>query len=70
MQFAMEVIYQKLSSNCLLFQNRLNDCHTIIVRRLIVLSIKHQTNKTICFISQTELMERKTQNFRTANNCK
>ena len=41
--------------------NRLSDCHTFIVRRFIVLSFKHQTNKpTAISVEQNRRKERGT----------
>jgi hypothetical protein len=57
MKFATAVPYQTLSNKPPFCENRLSDCHTFIVRRLILLSFIHQTNKTNCCISPTEPME-------------
>jgi len=45
MQFAKAVLYQKLSNKRPFCANPLSDCHAFTVRRFIVLSFKHQTNK-------------------------
>jgi len=56
------------SSNCPFCENRLSDCHTFTVRRFILLSFKHQTNKTNCYFSWTQPMTVDTQNFRITKN--
>ena len=68
MQFAMTVRHQRLSSKRPFCKNRLSDCHTFIVRRLILFSFKHWTNKTNCYVSQTEPMEVGRQHLKIANN--
>jgi len=39
------MLYENLSNNRPFCENRLSDCHTFTVRRFILLSFKHQTNK-------------------------
>ena len=54
------------SSNRPFCDNRLSHCHTFIVRGIILLSFKYQTNNR--YISRTQPMRVETQNFRTTNN--
>ena len=61
-----QFITKNLSSKRLLCEKCLSDCHTFTVRRFILLSFKHQTNKTNLYISPTQPMTVETQNFRTA----
>ena len=57
MKFSIALFYEKLSSKRLFCENRLSDCHTLVIRRFIVLSFKHQTNKTYCYISRSQPMK-------------
>ena len=47
MQFAIAVLYEKLSNKCPFYEIRISDSHTFTVSRFILLSFKHQTNKTV-----------------------
>jgi len=68
MKFPVAVLYEKLYNKRPFCENHLSDCHTFMVRRFILLCIKHQTNTTNCYISRTEPLEVEKENLRTANN--